>query len=543
VLDDVSATALGGARQAALVTAVRDGLGLVAFGGPDSFSLGRYAGAPIDQALPVASLRPGNRQERDLALELVLDRSGSMADVAGGVPKIGMAQAAARVGARFAAAHRDQFGIVSFDITPRVLIPLAPLTRAGVPRALRTIDGLKADGGTDIYLALRQAAQEIERSQQPQRHMILMSDGVSEDADYEPLLRRLASERVTISTVALGDQADTRLLKRIADATRGHYYQTSDAHQLPRIFARDARRTARPTRVHGRIPVTAGSDSPVVSSLQGRALPPLSFNVVTTPRPGAQVALLGADRGGRTDPVLAQWQYGSGRVVVWTPGVAQAAAGAWAGEARLWQDATRWAGRAPATPALTPSLVSSVDDGGALTPSLTGADGGGTSPTLGAPLAFVLVDPLATTDNPLDLAELSGTLAPAAAGGAARSILLRFSQTAPSAYTAPVGALAPGLYRATVTDADGTLPSASALLAAPYAAEYLPRPPGSSALRQLTAATGGALLDPADPGALTGSRTALWWWLTLAALIAFFAAIAVRLLPRSKPPTRRSERR
>ncbi|HEY4277582.1 MAG TPA: VWA domain-containing protein [Conexibacter sp.] len=509
VLDDVSATALGSARQGALVEAVRGGLGLVAFGGPDSFSLGRYAGSPIDAALPVASLRPGNQQQRDLALELVLDRSGSMADVAGGISKIGMAQAAARVGARFAAAHRDQFGIVSFDITPRVLIPLAPLPRADVPRAVRTIDGLRADGGTDIYLGLRQAAEQIEQSQLPQRHMILMSDGVSEDANYEPLLRRLASEHVTVSTVALGGQADTRLLQRIASATRGRYYQTTDAHQLPRIFARDARRTARPTRVRGRVTVTPGADSPVVESLAGRALPPLRENVVTTPRPGAQVVLLGANRGGRTDPVLAQWQYGSGRVVAWTPGVAAAAVGPWAGEARLWQDATRWAQRAPSTPALTPTLA--ADDS-----------------------ATVLVDPLATADTPLDLASLAGTIT----GPDRRTAPLRFSQTSPSAYTASVGPLAPGLYRASVIDRDGDLPSANALLAAPYPAEYLPRPAGSSALGPLTAATGGRLLDPNDPGALTGGRTTLWWWLALAASGVFLAAVAVRLLPqtRAAPP-------
>ncbi|MDO8210597.1 vWA domain-containing protein [Conexibacter sp. CPCC 206217] len=508
VLDDVSATALGAERAEALVAAVRGGLGLVAFGGPDSFSLGRYAGSPLEAALPVTSLRPGNRQQRDLALELVLDRSGSMADLAGGVPKIGMAQAAARVGARFAASHRDQFGIVSFDITPRVLVPLAPLTRAGVPAVVRTIDGLQADGGTDIYLALRQAAEQIETSRLPQRHMILMSDGVSEDADYAPLLRRLAQEHVTVSAVALGAQADTRLLQTIATTTRGRYYQTSDARRLPRIFASDARRTARPTRVRGRIAVSEGTDSAIVRSLAGRALAPLRENVVTTLRPGAQADLLGADRGHRTDPVLAHWQYGSGRVVVWTPGVAPTTAGPWARETRLWQDATRWAERASATPALTPALLSGDPD-------------------------RIVVDPLQNADEPLELADLTGTLA----GSDGRPVALTFTQTGPSRYEVAAGALSAGIYRATVADGDGTVPSASAALAVPYAAEYLPRPQGSSALGPLTAATGGRLLAAANPDALAGGVTQLWWALALAALLAFLAAVALRLAPPGVPLT------
>ncbi|MCW2953261.1 MAG: hypothetical protein JWQ48_2431, partial [Conexibacter sp.] len=431
-LDDVSATALGPVRAAALVDAVRaGGLGLLAFGGPSSFSLGRYAGTAIDKALPVASLRPGNRQQRDLALEVVLDRSGSMSDTAGGtVPKIQMAQAAARVATSFAARHRDQLGIVSFDIAPHTLAPLAPIAPGRAVTDLdKRIDALQADGGTNIFLALQSAAQQIAASTLPQRHIILMSDGVSELGDYAPLLAGLARARVTVSTVALGAQADAKLLRMIATRTHGQFYAVRDAAKLPSIFARDARRTARPTRLHGRIAVTPGADSPVVRSLGGRSLPPLRGNVVTTLRPGAQADLLGADPGHAPDPVLAQWQYGAGRVLTWTPGLDPAMAGAWAGNARLWQEATRWVERAAATPLLAPSL-----------------------PAGGHPTELV-VDPVANGGAPLDLAALSGSLV--APGG--QPIRLRFTQTGASRYAAPLpAALPPGVYRSTVSAVGGS---------------------------------------------------------------------------------------
>ena len=40
----------------------------------------------------MTSLVPGNLQRHNLAIELVLDHSGSMMDTAGGVPKIAMAR-------------------------------------------------------------------------------------------------------------------------------------------------------------------------------------------------------------------------------------------------------------------------------------------------------------------------------------------------------------------------------------------------------------------------------------------------------------------
>jgi Ca-activated chloride channel family protein len=515
VLDDVSATALGPVRAAALVGAVRTGgLGLLAFGGGHSFSLGRYAGSAIDKALPVASLRPGNRQQRDLALEVVLDRSGSMSDTAGGtVPKIQMAQAAARVATRFAARHRDQLGIVSFDITPRTLAPLAPIAPGRAVTDLdQRIDALQADGGTNIFLALQSAAQQIATSTQPQRHIILMSDGVSEAGDYAPLLARLAREKVTVSTVALGAQADARLLRTIATRTHGRFYAVSDATKLPSIFARDARRTARPTRLHGRIAITPGADSPVVHSLGGRSLPPLRGNVVTTLRPGAQADLLGADPGHPPDPVLAQWQYGAGRVVTWTPGLDPAMAGAWAADAALWQDATRWVERVAATPLLAPSL-----------------------PAGGGDPAALVVDPVANGGAPVDLAALSGSLV--APGG--QPIRLRFTQTGASRYTAPLPAALPaGVYRSTVSatggaggaGVDGAIPAATGGLAIPYAAEYQPRAAGAAALGPLAAATGGRLLDVRDATAIASSWTAIWRWLALGALAAFLAGVGVRML-------------
>ena len=144
-------------------------------GGPHSLSLGGYAGTPIDRLLPVHSLYPGRSQRRTLALELVLDRSGSMGDLAGGVAKIEMAKSAAAVAASFARRHADELGLVSFDAVPHVPVPLQRLDSDAVQRAVQAqIDTLTPSGGTDIYRGLDAALGEVLRSRAASRHIVLL---------------------------------------------------------------------------------------------------------------------------------------------------------------------------------------------------------------------------------------------------------------------------------------------------------------------------------------------------------------------------------
>ncbi|MDW5595524.1 VWA domain-containing protein, partial [Conexibacter stalactiti] len=537
VLADVPARALDAAQTTALTAAVRDGgAGLLVLGGPHSLSLGGWAGSPLDALLPVQSLRPGGVRKRQLALGLVLDRSSSMNDLAGGVdPKIAMARAAAQSALELTARDEDELAVVAFDAVARDLLPLQRTTTGNAGAIGELIDGLDADGGTNILRGLERGAAQLARSAAPVRHLILLSDGVSEEGDYEPLLARLRQERITLSTVALGQDADTALMRRLARSAGGRFYAVPDARELPRVFARETRRSAPSVGVRATLPVTATAASPLTADLSGRSLPPLRGTVLTRLRPGA-VAPLSSEVNGRATPILAQGQQGLGRVVVWTPG-----GGPWAGDwlntrPQLFTAAARWAQRGVATPPLQPSLA----------PGDPGT---------------VVVDPLATAGTTLDLATVTGTVrAPDDT-----VTQLTFNQVAPSRYAAPLprgdgttGASArpaedgaspptPGVYGVAVSaaggepadDPAGAAPSeqatsADALLAVPYPAEFRPQPADAGRLGTLTAATGGRLLDPGDPAAALAPDPGdpLWRIPVAAALILLLAAVAASRLAR-----------
>jgi uncharacterized membrane protein len=504
VLDDVPATSLSRSQILALNDAVRvGGLGLLVLGGSHSFSLGRYAKSPLQQILPVRSLVPGNLQRRNVAVELVLDRSGSMIDLAGGVPKIVMAHQAARQTAQFIAKHDDQLGIVDFDIVPHTLLPL---TRLGSTQQRdqvdHTVDGLRANGGTNIYLGLKAGFEQLSRSHAQERHIILLTDGISQPENYAPVLSQLRQARITVATVALGADADRKLLAGIAAATGGHAYVTNNARDLPKIFAKETQLAAKPVRVRGRLGVSLSSNSPVVRSLLRGPLPAVRGNVVVTLKSGAQTDLVASGKKSTTDPALAEWQIGQGRVVSWTPGLGAPWGAAWSSRSALWNDAIRWVQRGAAVPVLTPVADPSSSDKLRIDLSNAGAAAFGVT-------------------------SISGTLI----DGSGHRRAVRFTPSGPGSYAATVPGLVPGVHRFSLSSSGSSALSATGEVSVPYRLEYSPNPALTSPMGELVRQTGGRIVGAAGLGSLLARGHDLARLLTLVALICFLVGVAVRLMP------------
>lgn len=521
VLDDVPATAMSSAQVAALTTAVRQGgAGLLVLGGNHSFSLGRYWQSPLQQILPVTSLVPGKLQRRNLALELVLDHSGSMLDEAGGVPKIVLTRSASRQTAQFLSKHRDSLGIVDFDITPHLLLPLQSVAPgASLKRVNKLIDSLQADGGTNIFLGLKKGYEEIIKSHAKNRHVILMTDGISPGGAYGPLLQKFRKAHISVATVALGEDADRTLLKSISEVTGGHAYATNNARDLPRILVKETQLAAKPVRVSGHLKASVNGDSPIVRSLSGKALPGLAGNVVVKLKSGAQADLSATGQHGQTDPALAQWQVGAGRVAVWTPGLSSSWGAGWQGEGPLWNDAVRWVQRGLASTPLLP----------APTPGASGS---------------LQVDLSSLGVTASAVRSVSGTLT--APDGQVRRV--DFTVTAPGLLRADVGQLTPGVYHFDLaafgvpssgtgqesTSSTGLDPiglSAAGEVAIPYSTEDSPITAQTSQLGQLAAQTGGQVVSPGNVSALDGDRYDLRPLLLMLALATFLLGVVARLAP------------
>jgi Mg-chelatase subunit ChlD len=332
VLDNVSATALALDQQKTLQVFVRDlEGGLVVVGGQASFTLGAYSGSILEQALPLLAEPPERREKGNLALVLVVDKSGSMDLSFRRVTKMQMAREGASQSVQVLRPD-DILGVLTFNTGTQWVVSPQRLADAGLERVQARIAAIRAEGGTDIYKALEAAYVGVGKVEARFKHIILLTDGQSVKGDYDGLLQRNRDQNVTLSTVAVGRDADTNLLEHLAQAGNGRYYFTEQFSEIPQLVAKETSIATRAALAEGGFTPQLQDASPLLQGVVPSRLPALYGYVQTTARPRTTVALA-ADRG---DPILAHWYYGLGRVAAWTPDVG----GTWSGEWLGWPDAT-----------------------------------------------------------------------------------------------------------------------------------------------------------------------------------------------------------
>jgi uncharacterized membrane protein len=498
ILVNTPATSLSLDQQRTLQSFVRDlGRGLMVVGGPRTFSPGGYEGTVLDDLLPVSAEPPITPQQGSLALFLVIDRSGSMDLVSGGstgsaaVTKMAMADEAASEAAGLLQ-PQDTLGVIAFDSSYQWVVPPTKLqTPDDVKRVQARIATIKAGGGTSILPPLQAAFEAAANTDAPLKHIVLMTDGESNDQGYEALVARMAPDQITLSTLAIGSDADTRLLSNLAHLGGGRYYFTERSSQIPVITSKETSILTRNAVIEGKVAPLVADPSPILRSLSGD-LPSLSGYVATT-RKDRAVTALETEQG---HPLLAHWQYGLGRVVAWTSEAQHGWASDWASwqpAGQFWSQAVRWASPAPVQADFQPSIQ-------------VGPDG-----------RHVELSVQALGDNGgfADLQQTQATvLLP---DGSARQLSL--PQTAPGDYSLNTQVAAPGEYRILLRQGQR---EEVAAFTAPDSVELHTVGTNTTLLDQLATTSGGhALKDPTDlqPGAGPGPIVELWPWVLGLALL------------------------
>ena len=498
VLVNTPATSLSLDQQRTLQSFVQDlGRGLVVVGGARSFSPGGYQGTVLDDVMPVSAEPPIEPQQGSLALFLVIDRSGSMDLVSGGSPasgggtKMAMAREAA-IEAAGLLQPEDTLGVIAFDSAFQWVVPPTKLHGPDdVKRAQDRIATIKSGGGTSILPPLTAAFEAAASTDAPLKHIILLTDGESNDRGYEDLLARMAPAQITLSTLAIGSDADTRLLTSLAHLGGGRYYFTERSTQIPRIASKETTILTRNAVVEGQVAAVVADPSPILRSVSGD-LPPLSGYVATT-RKDRAITALETERG---HPLLAHWQYGLGRVVAWTSDAQQGWTSQWAkwpAAAEFWSQAVRWALPAPVQANFQPSAQ-------------IGTDGR---------QVRLAVQALSDDGRFADLQDTRATIV--SPDGSARQINLL--QEGPGAYGVTTEVTAPGEYRVLFQQG---LREEVAAFSAPDAIELHSVGTNTALLNQLSVESGGrALSDPSDlrPGNGPGPAIELWPWVLLLALL------------------------
>ena len=287
--------------------------GLFVTGGENSFAPGGYKGSKLEDILPVDMDLKTEGEEPSLAMVMVIDRSGSMSQSSFGVSNMEMAkEAAIRSLSQFK--QGDSVGVIAFDDTGVWAVPIQQASE-NQDAIASAIGKIQPGGGTSILPALTEAFTKLSETEAKQKHILLLTDGQAEQSGYENVIGKMNHAGITLSTIAVGQDADSVLLKRLAEKGAGRYYQTDVFSDLPEIFAKE-------TILAGKEYINNRRFYPVLQDMPEllgtvSQIPALNGFIATTAKPRADVVLKTDD----DQPVLAFWQYGLGRSGVWTSDV------------------------------------------------------------------------------------------------------------------------------------------------------------------------------------------------------------------------------
>jgi Ca-activated chloride channel family protein len=494
ILSDVEASYISRSAMESVETYVRTlGGGFLMVGGENSFGPGGFDNTPFEEIAPVTFDMQRQRDMPSLAILLVIDRSGSMDGV-----KLEMAKDAARAVVDLLG-PQDSVGVIAFDDVPDVVVRVQNASNRS--RIRSDIGRIGSGGGTNIFPALQEAYLAMLDTAARIKHVIVLTDGQAPWDGIADITSSMRSDGITVSSVAVGREADSALLEMIAELGGGRFYQTNDPGNIPQIFVQETSQVARTNLVEEPFRAITSGRAAALRGIAWESAPYLLGYVRTQPKRGAEL-LLTTEQG---DPLFARWRQGLGRVAVFTSDIKNRWAVEWVRSPlypQFWAQAVRDMMRVQSSDELGMDAV--VREG----------------------RAHIVVDAIDASDRFLN--GLRSTVDITAPDGARSQVELR--QVAAGRYEAvvPLASFGPYQLQAEHTLDGSVVATSFGAVTYPYPDEYLAVEPRPALARQAMATTGG-LIDPApaqvwDPGdALTEYREELWPW-------ALFAALGVLVL-------------
>ena len=330
ILANVSADSLSDKFLSNLETVVsHQGKGLLVTGGDNSYGPGGYYKTTLEKLLPVNMDIKPKEEEPNLALMLVIDKSGSMSSGDYGIAKMELAREAA-IRSTEVLNQDDMIGVLAFDDAYKWVVE--PQNLDDLQTIQDAIGSIRSGGGTQILPPLEAAYDAIQELDTKLKHIILLTDGQAEKEGYEPLIDGLREKEITLSTVAVGRSADSLLMRALAYGGKGRFYQTDEFTDIPKIFAKEVFLAGKKYLTNRTFTPRAAGSSDILKGIA--SVPQLDGYVTTTAKQTANVILESDEE----DPVLASWQYGLGRTVAWTPD----AQGIWTYDWMNWEDSGRF---------------------------------------------------------------------------------------------------------------------------------------------------------------------------------------------------------
>jgi hypothetical protein len=412
--------------------------------------------------------------------------------------------------------NSDRFGVVSFNTGYNWVAPVQYVRDRVSLNA--GIESLYAGGGTNIYVGLNAAYQALKDAPDEVKTVLILSDGITQTADFQGLAGTMIKNGINVSTITVGGNSNRELMADIAMWGKGRAYSITTYDRVPQIFIKETELALGKTlQEQPFLPIVKKS----VEAFKGidfEKAPRLLGYVVTKAKPTAEVLLT---ESWTDEPLLARWQYGLGKAAIFTSDVKTRWAAEWIewkGYAKFWSQVVRETMRRRNDEQFD-FKISRKGDFAVMSINAIEKDG-----------------------------RFRNDLAPQVRviGPDQKVSVIDVPQVGPGEYEAQVPLLRNGTYtfRAGGAGAAGPLRS----LEYSYPAEFHFYPPDTQKLRMISSATTGSYQPQGSEifdslGESTEYPISLWPWLSAIVLVLFIADVLLRrvrvleteLVPQSNP--------
>ena len=347
---------IGEEQQKNLANYVHEmGGGLVMIGGPDAFGAGGWQGKKLEQVLPLNMDIPAERQIPKGVLVLAMDSAE--------VPDGNYWSEQCAIKAMETLSAKDDVGIITWDWNKQGGacnwdMPLGPkgdgskFTSAIKHWGLGDLPTFEAA----IKLALDGDATSkgLLASDARQKHIIVITDD-DPQMPSPATIDRCIKGKISVSTITVYPHQPHNVAPGIIELARrtgGRSFGPIEDHpdQLPQIFVKEATVVRRSliTENNEGIPLRrTDADSEIMKGLGD--LPPVRGMVLTSRKTDPQIEIP-IVAGSKSDPLLAHWQIGLGRVVAYTSDANTQWGALWVGStefSKFWTQVVRSVSRPP----------------------------------------------------------------------------------------------------------------------------------------------------------------------------------------------------
>jgi Ca-activated chloride channel homolog len=469
------------------------GGGFILAGGENTYGKDGYSDTPVEKVLPVTF--DTKKRPPTIAMVVVIDVSGSMSQ-----GQLTIAKEAAKAPLK-ALRNSDRFGVLSFNTGFNWVAPIQFVSNRNALNA--GIESLYAGGGTNVWVGINAAFQALKEAPDEVKTVLVLSDGITQTADFQNLSASMVKAGINVSTIAVGQSANRELMADIAMWGKGRAYNILTYDRVPQIFIKETELALGKTLQEQPFLPILKKDVEAFKGIDFAKAPRLLGYVVTKPKPTAEVLLT---ESWTDEPLLARWQYGLGKAAIFTSDVKTRWAAEWIewnGYAKFWAQVIRETMRRRNDEQFDFKVVRKGD--------------------------FAIVSVNAVEKN----GQFRNDLQPEVRviGPDQKVTVLSVPQVGPGGYESRLAMTQDGTYTFRATGGGAAGPTRS--LEYSYPAEYHFYPPDTQKLRKISDATGGAFEPKGEEifdarGESTEYPVSLWPWLSAFVLILYIADILLR---------------